>query len=148
MTGLMDQLRLAALDADDLEILSAHVQDAVMRVGGVDWRPREKRLLIEMNRFVWEKTGGALRRHNERRRSVLHFDRVIAVRSTGIDRSRTDDVLSLLTIGFAEDVAPAGTIELFFAGDASIALDVECVEARLTDLGAAWSASSRPTHGI
>lgn len=143
----MEQLKLAALDADDLEIVSAHVQDAVLRVGAIDWRPKEKRLLIEMNRFVWEKAGGLLRRHNERRRSVLHFDRVLAVRSVGIDRTKAQDVLSLLTIGFAEDAAPAGTIELLFAGGSSLALDVECVEARLTDLGAAWAASSRPAHG-
>jgi hypothetical protein len=143
----MEQLKLAALDADDLEIVSAHVQDAVLQVGAIDWRAREKRFLIEMNRFVWEKAGGLFRRHQERRRSVLHFDRVVAVRSTGIDRTKPRETLSLLTIGFAEDAAPAGTIELLFAGGGSIALDVECVEARLTDLGAAWAASSRPEHG-
>ncbi|MCO5163547.1 MAG: DUF2948 family protein [Mesorhizobium sp.] len=143
----MEQLKLLALDADDLEIISAHVQDAVMQVGAFDWRPKEKRFLIEMNRFVWEKSGGIFRRHNERRRSILHFDRVLAVRSTGIDRAKRQDVLSLLTVGFAEDDTPAGTIELLFAGGGSVALDVECIEARLTDLGAAWAASSRPAHG-
>ncbi len=143
----MEQLKLLALDADGLEIISAHVQDAVMQIGALDWSPKDKRFLIEMNRFVWEKAGGTFRRHNERRRSILHFDRVLAVRSTGIDRRKRDDVLSLLTIGFAEDDAPAGTIELLFAGGGSIVLDVECVETRLTDLGAAWAASSRPEHG-
>ncbi len=143
----MEQLKLVALDADDLEIISAHVQDAVMQVGAIDWRPSEKRFLIEMNRFVWEKAGGLLRRHNERRRSVLHFDRVLAVRSSGIDRGNAQEVLSLLTIGFAEDAAPAGSIELLFAGGGAIVLDVECVEARLADLGAAWAAASRPAHG-
>ena len=143
----MEQLKLVALDADDLEIISAHVQDAVMQVGAIDWRPGEKRFLIEMNRFVWEKAGGLLRRHNERRRSVLHFDRVLAVRSSGIDRGKAQEVLSLLTIGFAEDAAPAGSIELLFAGGGAIVLDVECVEARLADLGAAWAAGSRPVHG-
>lgn len=143
----MEQLKLVALDADDLEIISAHVQDAVMQVGAIDWRAGEKRLLIEMNRFAWEMAGGLLRRHNERRRSVLHFDRVVSVRSTGIERAKTQEVLSLLTIGFAEDEAPAGSIELLFAGGGAIVLEVECVEARLTDLGAAWAAGSRPAHG-
>ncbi|MDP3898777.1 MAG: DUF2948 family protein [Mesorhizobium sp.] len=143
----MDQLKLAALDADDLEIISAHVQDALMQVAGIDWRPAEKRLLIEMNRFVWEKAGGVFSRHNERRRSVLHLDRVLSVRSTGIDRGRKQEVLSLLTIGFVEGEAPSGSIELLFAGGAAISLEVECIEARLTDLGAAWEASSRPVHG-
>ena len=143
----MEQLKLVALDADDLEIISAHVQDAVMQVGGLDWRAGEKRFLIEMNRFVWENAGGLLRRHNERRRSVLHFDRVLSVRSSGIPRGKAQEVLSLLTIGFAEDEAPAGSIELLFAGCGAIVLEVECVEVRLTDLGAAWAAGSRPVHG-
>lgn len=143
----MEQLKLVALDADDLEIVSAHVQDAVMRVGSIDWRPAEKRFLVEMNRFAWEKAGGFWRKHNERRRSVLHFDRVLSVSSSGIDRARKDDVLSLLTIGFVEDQPPGGTVELLFAGDAAIRLEVEVIEARLTDLGAAWEASSRPDHG-
>ena len=143
----MEQLKLVALDSDDLEIVSAHVQDAVMRVGALVWRPAEKRFLIEMNRFAWEKAGGFWRKHNERRRSVLHVDRVLSVNSVGIDREKKDDVLSLLTIGFVEDQAPAGSVELLFAGDAAIRLEVECVEARLADLGAAWEAASRPDHG-
>lgn len=143
----MDQLRLAALDADDLEIISAHVQDAVMQVAGIDWRPAEKRVLMEMNRFAWEKAGGIFKRHHERRRSVLHFDRVLSVKSAGIDRNATKDVLSLLTIGFAEGEPPGGSIELLFAGGAAICLEVECIEVRLTDLGAAWAATSRPLHG-
>lgn len=146
-TGAMDQLKLAALDAEDLEILSSHVQDALVRVAGLVWRPAEKSFLLEMNRFAWEKAGGFWKRHNERRRSVLHFDRVTAVRSTGIDRAKPDVVLSLLTIGFVEGEAPGGSVELLFAGDAAVSLDVECVEARLSDLGAAWEASSRPDHG-
>jgi hypothetical protein len=78
---------------------------------------------------------------------VLHFDRVLSVRSSGIPRGKAQEVLSLLTIGFAEDQAPAGSIELLFAGGGAIVLDVECVEVRLTDLGAAWAAGSRPVHG-
>ncbi|MGB6117050.1 MAG: DUF2948 family protein [Mesorhizobium sp.] len=143
----MDQLKLIALDPDDLEVIAAHVQDAVMLVGAVDYRPAEKRLIIEMNRFAWEKAGGVFRKHNERRRSVLHFEGVRAVRSSGIDRAKLQEVLSLLTIGFVEGEAPGGSVELLFAGDAALSVDVDYVEARLADLGAAWEASSRPSHG-
>ncbi|MGB3500194.1 MAG: DUF2948 family protein [Mesorhizobium sp.] len=143
----MDQLKLIALDPDDLEVIAAHVQDAVMLVGAVDYRPTEKRLIIEMNRFAWEKAGGVFRKHNERRRSVLHFEGVRAVRSSGIDRAKLQEVLSLLTIGFVEGEAPGGSVELLFAGDAALSIDVDYVEARLADLGAAWEASSRPSHG-
>ena len=70
-------------------------------------------------------------------------------RAAGIDRNRPDDILSLLAIDFvpAED-SPAGVIELIFSGNAALRLDVECIEARLTDLGAAWETPSRPRHDV
>jgi hypothetical protein len=146
--GRMEQLKLLALDADDLDIIAAHVQDAVMRVDALIWRPAEKRFAIEMNRFAWERQGGVWRKPRERRRSALVFDRVMRVASSGFDRGRGEDVLVLLTIGFAGDDPPGGTVELLCAGGAAIRLEVECIEARLADLGAAWEASSRPDHGL
>ncbi|WP_157018646.1 DUF2948 family protein [Mesorhizobium xinjiangense] len=144
----MEPLKLAALDADDLQVISAHVQDAVARVEDIDYRPGEKRFLLPMNRFVWKKKRSFFRLRNERRRAVLHVDRVLSVATAGIDRSKPDDVLSLLAIEFSETEAPAGTVTLIFSGNAAIRLEVECIEARLADLGAAWETSSRPAHDI
>lgn len=144
----MQMLKLVALDEQDLAIVSAHVQDAVMKVADIAWLPAEKRLLLTMNRFVWEKKTGLLSRDHERRRAVLHFDRVTSVKSSGIARDRGDDVLSLLAIRFAASDDPAGAIELDFAGGATMLIDVECIEARLTDLGAAWQAAAKPRHKL
>lgn len=142
----MTQLKLVALDEEDLAIISAHVQDAVLKVPDLAWRTGEKRFALAMNRFAWENRPRFFVKRNERRRSALHFDRVMSVTSTGIDRSKPETVLSLLALRFHPGEAPAGEIELVFSGDASIKLQVECIEARLTDLGAAWEASSRPSH--
>lgn len=143
----MDLLKLIALDADDLAIVSAHVQDAVVKVGDISWQPAEKRFVVPMNRFVWEIVSGKFRKpHNERRNSVLHFDRVMGVRAFGIDRNSKNEILSLLAVRFEPAAEPAGTIELTFAGGGAIRLDVEVIEARLSDLGGAWEASSRPKH--
>ncbi|RJG46556.1 MULTISPECIES: DUF2948 family protein [unclassified Mesorhizobium] len=142
----MDQLKLVALDEQDLKIVSAHVQDAVMKVGDLDFSASAKRFIMSVNRFAWETRTGFFRPHYERRKSVLDFNRVLGVRATGIDREKPEDVLSLLAIQFHERDAPAGAIELIFAGGGAIALQVECIEARLADLGAAWEASSRPIH--
>jgi len=142
----MDLLKLAALDEEDLKIISAHVQDAVLKVGDLVFRPREKRFVAGMNRFVWEKKQQFFNRSSERRRSVLHFDRVLSVQAAGIDREKPDDVLSLLALRFTPGEMPAGALELLFSGGATIRLEVECIEARLTDLGAAWETASRPTH--
>ena len=89
-----------ALDAEDLDVISAHMQDAVCKIGDIDYRPRHRQFVLVGNRFVWEGAGGRRRKTFERRRSVLHFDRVDAVRTLGIDRSRPDDVLSLLAVRY------------------------------------------------
>ncbi|MBN9258704.1 MULTISPECIES: DUF2948 family protein [unclassified Mesorhizobium] len=142
----MNALKLVALDDQDLKIVSAHVQDAVMKVGDLEFLPSAKRFVLPMNRFVWEARSGFLRQHNERRQSVLHFDRVLGVKSSGIARNKPAEVLSLLAISFVPLDAPAGIVELIFSGGGTIMLDVECVEARLADIGGAWEASSRPAH--
>lgn len=144
----MKLLRLAALDEEDLNIVSAHVQDAIARVGDIEFQSGQNRLLLPVNRFAWEVKKRLFRRNNERRNSVLQFDRVKGLKSTGFDQNDSDAVLSVLAIRFEETEMPSGQIEIVFSGDAAIRLDVECVEARLTDLGAAWQASSRPAHSV
>jgi len=144
----MSQLKLVALDEQDLQIVSAHVQDAVMKVGDLAYLAAQKRFVLPLNRFVWENKTGFLRKNNnERRRSTLHFEAVRGVSSTGILRDQPQDVLSLLAIRFiAGSELPAGAIELAFSGGAAIRLEVDYVEARLADMGPAWQAGSRPAH--
>lgn len=145
----MDPLKLIALDEEDLAIISAHAQDAVAKVGELAFRPAEKRFVMPVNRFVWEIEAGRFRKpRNERRNSVLHFERVLTAKATGIDPVSKKDVLSLLAIRFEPGEVPSGTIELVFAADAAIRLEVEVIEARLADLGGAWQAASRPDHKV
>jgi hypothetical protein len=144
----MSELKIAALDQEDLSIVSAHVQDAVAKVGDLMWQPAQKRFVMAMNRFAWERKPRFFWQRHERRRSVLHFDRVLSARRTGMGTLRDDQVLSLLALRFIEGEAPGGEIELTFSGGAAVRLQVECIEARLTDLGGAWSATSRPRHAV
>ena len=144
----MAALKLIALDDQDLSIVSAHVQDAVMKVSDLEYLPAAKRFVLTMNRFVWEAKSGFYRQHNERRQSVLHFDRVLGAKTSGISRDKPAEVLSLLAISFIAISKPAGIIELVFSGGGTVMLDVECIEARLADIGGAWEAASRPVHGI
>ncbi len=142
----MDPLKLVALDPQDLNVISAHVQDAVMKVGELQFLSHDRRFVIPMKRLAWEAVLGRFRKKAERRQSVLHFDRVLSVKAAGLDRTKPAVVLSLLAIRFAAADAPAGTVELDFSGGATIRLDVECIEARLADIGGAWEASSVPIH--
>lgn len=139
-------LRLVALDEEDLAIISAHVQDAVMKVENLDYSRSTKQFVLTMNRFAWETASGGMRANNERRQSVLAFSRVLSAKAQGIDPRKKEEVLSLLAVRFEPGDAPAGTVELVFSGAAAIRLDVECIEARLADTGGAWRASSRPNH--
>jgi hypothetical protein len=123
-----------------------HVQDAVMKVGDLEFSAAAKRFIISMNRFAWETGTGMLRARYQRRKSVLDFNHVLGVKTSGIDRDKAEDVLSLLAIRFHERDAPAGAIELVFSGGGVVALQVECIEARLADLGSAWETTSRPVH--
>lgn len=147
----MDKLRLIAVDADDLAILSAHCQDAVLKLSDCRYFKDEGRFVVALNRFAWE-TAGPQRRFSwprrqdyERRRSALHFERVEAVRRQRLTAAE-ETPLDLLAIRFTPTDEPSGSIELVFAGGSAIRLDVECIEARLTDLGPAWATASRPDH--
>jgi hypothetical protein len=142
----MTMLKLAALDERDLEIISAHIQDAVVKVADLEFLPARKRFALAMNRFAWEQQPRWWQRRFERRRAALSFDRVSKVSSSGFDRREGDMVLSLLALRAA--TAPTGdvAIELLFAGDCSVRLEAECIEARLSDLGPAWDTVSRPRH--
>ena len=134
-------LKLAALDAEDLAVVSAHMQDALVMAGDLAFNRKRQQFALVANRYAWD--AGEER---QRRRSGLHFDRVLSVRSRGIPRRDADAVLSLLSIGFELGDAPAGDVVLTFSGGGSIRLTVECIEAQLQDLGPAWQASSIPSH--
>ena len=138
----MPDLKLLALDSEDLEVISATTQDAVIRVGDMGFAKADARFALLMNRFAWEEDG----KTRQRKRAALHLDRVSDVKVAGIDTNARDGVLELLSITFTELDTPAGTIELAFAGGGSIRLSVEVLEARLQDLGAAWAAKATPAH--
>ncbi|MCF6322328.1 MAG: DUF2948 family protein [Rhizobiaceae bacterium] len=140
----MERLKLIAMDEEDLGVISAHCQDAVGKVSDLEFLPSQKRFILTLNRYVWENSGK--RRIPERRRSVLHFNQVEDVKITGIDQKSPQTILSLLAVTFEGKEAPAGSLNLVFSGNATIRLDVECIEVQLSDMDAAWKAKSVPTH--
>lgn len=142
-TEIAEPLKLIALDADDLAVLSAHLQDAVLKVADIAWRPAERRFAIAARRFDWQ---GAQTGQKRRRLAALHFERVSAVRSSRIDKAAPDAVLNLLAITFTQGEAPAGEVTLTFSDGAAIRLDVECIEAQMKDLGPIWEAAAMPGH--
>jgi hypothetical protein len=145
----MDLLKFVALDADDLAVVSAHLQDAVVKSSEVLWRPNEHRLVIALNRFDWEAAQSGTPQYR-RRRAALRFERVKACKCRGLDPAQSKEqgeaVLNLLAVEFAETDAPAGAVVLTFSGGPALRLDVECLEAELVDLGPTWTAAKCPAH--
>ena len=128
------QLKLIALDADDLAVISAHVQDARVAPADIIWRQAEKRLVVGMNRLDWEQTLSGETKPS-RLVAALRFDRVLACKSRNIDLSSPENALELVGIEFHEHEAPGGSALLMFTEGGAIRLDVECLECELTDLG-------------
>ena len=142
----MELLKLAALDGDDLQIISVHMQDAVLKVGDLSWMPSKARFALVANRFDWPAASRGAHDKPRRARTGLHFERVLDVKSRNIRQQAKDGVLSLLAITFHPGEPPGGAIELIFSGDGAIRLEVECIEAWLEDLGMMWEASGTPKH--
>lgn len=145
----MADLKLIALDAEDLSVLSAHLQDAVLRVEDLVFLKAEKRFALVLNRFDWAGASGEAARQFERRRAGVRFERVLGAQVQGIDLGARDRCLELLAVSFVPkaDDDPEGFVILTFAGGGGIRLHVECVEAELKDLGAAWRTERKPSHG-
>jgi Protein of unknown function (DUF2948) len=143
----MELLKLAALDTDDLEVVSAHLQDAVICVGDVRWRPAEKRLVIGLARFDWEgaQTGQP---DYQRRSAALRFDRVSSFKCRNVNCCDKTAMMSLLAVVFDESDGAGGVVTLAFSGGAALRLEVECLECELADLGPIWTTTCCPAHDV
>jgi hypothetical protein len=138
MSGM---LKLMAEDASDLDIIAAAAQDALLRVGDASYDKKARRFAAVINRFRWERAG------EKGVRSALSFEGVLSVKSRKVRMDAPDAVASLLSVSFMPDAEPpGGCVRLVFAGGGEIALEVECLDALLMDMGAAWRTPRRPDH--
>jgi hypothetical protein len=159
MNACIDELKLVALDRDDIEVVSAHVQDALVRLGDIFWKPHDHRFVMALNRFDWMSAVDAKaldvkaldakqeQKPDYRRcRTALRFERVIGCKCRNLDQTNKEARLNLLAVEFAERDAPGGVVTLTFSGGGVIRLEVECLEAELADLGEVFVADCCPDH--
>lgn len=135
-------LRLLAQDADDLAVISAALQDAVLKVGDIHFEAKARRLTVAMNRFRWE--AGA----RQRVRTALQLGGVLTVQARKIRRDRKDAVLELLALTFDPGEAPGGVITFSFAGGGDLRGQVECIDAVLADVSEPWPTPRAPAHEV
>jgi hypothetical protein len=149
MNADVDELKLVALDRDDIDIVSAHVQDAQVKIADIFWQPHEHRFVMALNRFDWLAAadgGGSQKADYRRCRTALRFERVLSCKCRNLDPSNKDARLNLLAVEFAERDPPAGLVTMTFSGGGLIRLEVECLEAELADLGEVFAADCCPNH--
>ena len=135
-------LKLTAKDTEDLKVISAHMQDALVRLADIRYLVKSRQFAFVANRFAWEQQPRA-----ERRRSGLHFEHVLGVKQQGIVEQAKDAVLSLLAIAFEPGPEPSGSVVLTFSANCTIRLNVEYLDLHLKDLGGAWATDLTPHHG-
>jgi hypothetical protein len=135
-------VKLAAADAEDLEVMSARLQDAAGKLKNFTWLPRKRRFAAVLNRLQWEEGG------KTRIRAGLHFDGVLKVQSHRVKLGAGEAVVSLLAVTFKPNTGedPGGVIEIVLAGGGAIRLTVECIDAELTDMTGPWAARGTPDH--
>ena len=140
-------LRLRAEDADDLAVISACLQDALVSVRDLAYHQEAGTFVLVANRFRWEVTeaerGEAGR--FERTLCAVAFGEVENVAYRGFQRSEESRILCLLAIrpNLAES---GGTIDLDFSGSATIRLSASAIRCRVRDFGEPWRTAWHPDH--
>lgn len=144
----MDHLKLLAFDTEDLDVVSAHLQDSALTVADMTFLPREQRFVAVMHRFDWPRVLNGPSGPLQRRQTALRFDRVLRAQYSAIDLANPQTAVALLTVRFAPTAPedPSGVVTLCFSGGGAIRLEVECIEAELKDLGPAWRTRQHPVH--
>ena len=140
-----DGLRLAAEGQQDLAVISAALQDATFLVGDLKFNRRRRQLILEVNRFRWERAG----RHGpfSRVRCAVVIEGVSTVKTRRLRQDTPDAVAAVLSLQFTPDAEPPGGVFSFIlAGDGVVAVSVEAVDLLLVDLGEPWPTPNRPDH--
>jgi Protein of unknown function (DUF2948) len=143
----MDPLKLIALDREDMEVVSTHLQDALVKAGDIHWRPAEKRVVVGLSRFNWQAASCSSPEFC-RCRAALRFERVLACKCRNVDAAGKNQTLNLLAVTFDEKDPPGGAVILTFSGGAALRLEVECLEVELADIGPTWATECCPDHTV
>ena len=139
-------LKLIARTVEDLRVVSAHLQDAIVNINDIANLKKNKILLLQLNRFMWEDVEKGLFRKNKRIRTILKFENVIKVKSRNINLAGKDKFLDFLTIETNQMTDNNYEMKILFAGDSILKVIVEVIEVTLDDQGEAWDTKNKPKH--
>ena len=141
-------LKLIAKTEEDLKVVSAHLQDAIVNVSDIANLKKNKIFLMQLNRFMWEDVEKGVFRKNKRIRTVLKFDNVLKVLSKNINQKKKNNFLDFLAIETIKMPDNNYEMKITFAGDSIIRIIAEVIEVTLDDQGEAWDTKNKPKHQV
>ena len=139
-------LKLIAKTQEDLKVISAHLQDAILNYRDTAHLKKNRIFLMQLSRFMWEDVEKGVFRKNKRIRSVLKIDNVIKVDSKNLNHTKNDKFLDFLTIETIQMPDNNYEMRIVFAGDTIIRILAEVIEVTLDDQGDAWNTKNMPKH--
>ncbi len=139
-------LKLIAKTVEDLRVVSAYLQDAIVNINDIANLKKNKILLLQLNRFMWEDVEKGVFRKNKRIRTILKFENVIKVKSKNIVLAGRDKFLDFLTIETSQMINNNFEMKILFAGGSIIKITAEVIEVTLDDQGEAWDTKNKPKH--
>ena len=139
-------LKLIAKTEEDIRVISAHLQDSIVKTSDIASLKRNKIFLIQLNRFMWEDVEKGVFRKNKRIRTVLKFENILEVTAKNIDQKKGDRFLDFLAIETEKMPDKNYEMKLIFAGDIVIKLVTEAIDVTLDDQGSPWESKNKPKH--
>ena len=141
-------LKLIAKTDEDLRVISAHLQDSIVKISDIANLKKNKIFLMQLNRFMWEDVEKGVFRKNKRIRTVLKFENVLTASSKNVNQKKNDRFLDFLAIESSKMPDKNYEMNLIFSGDIIIKLITEAIEVTLDDQGSSWESKSKPNHEI
>ena len=142
----VQNLKLIAKTDEDLRVISAHLQDSIVKTSDIANLKKNKIFLMQLNRFMWEDVEKGVFRKNKRIRTVLKFENVLTASSKNVNQKKNDRFLDFLAIESSKMPDKNYEMNLIFSGDIIIKLITEAIEVTLDDQGSPWESKSKPNH--
>ena len=142
----VQNLKLIAKTDEDLRVISAHLQDSIVKTSDIANLKKNSIFLMQLNRFMWEDVEKGVFRKNKRIRTVLKFENVLTASSKNVNQKKNDRFLDFLAIESSKMPDKNYEMNLIFSGDIIIKLITEAIEVTLDDQGSPWESKSKPNH--
>ena len=142
----VQNLKLIARTTEDLRVISAHLQDSIVKTSDIANLKKNRIFLMQLNRFMWEDVEKGVFRKNKRIRTVLKFENILKVASKNVNQNKNDRFLDFLAIETIKMPDKNYEMNLIFSGDVVLKLIAEAIEVTLDDQGSAWESKNKPEH--